>query len=210
MRRRVLATGLVLLLIMAIVVSLSGCSGSGDQNSDGTPPADGNGDPKPQDPGPAEPVNPVPDKPSLGGIYLGMNVRELDQLVKVEYSEDFEEEGGYFGQNIIYRHYSNGCDLVIDQQSGEILQIDVTSADYPTNLGVKVGDPAIQVIERYRKDYQEWVGNQSPEKLAGWFLVEPETLLIFSSKESGERDNTNLTEDSRIFAITLGRPQYFD
>jgi hypothetical protein len=209
MERRFFIFALVLLLIIG-AAAVSGCSADGNQNSHGNQPPNNSGSPTPQEPEPSKPGAPYPDKPSLGGIYLGMSVEELDKIVKAEYSEEFVEEGGYFGENIIYRHYTNGCDLVIDEESGEVLQVDVYSAEYPTNLGVKVGHHSMQVINNYREDYEEWVGNQSPEKLAGWFLVEPETLLIFSSQENRERYNGNLTEDSKIYGITLGRPQYFD
>jgi hypothetical protein len=77
-------------------------------------------------------------------------------------------------------------------------------------MGVKVGDPTLPALEQYRLKYDEYVGNQSPETLAGWFVVEPGTLLIFSSQENRDRINKDLTPDSKIYGITLGRMQYFD
>lgn len=193
---------LVVLLLALAGVALLGCSGDGG-NGSGAPPTD-NENPAPSEPPATE--NPV----SLGGIYLGMSLKDLDELQTAEYTDTLEEEGGYFGQNIIFRQYENDCHVVIDKATGKVLQIDVSSPEYPTDRGFKVGDPAMEVLEDYRQDYEEWVGNQSPEKLVGWFLVDDETLLIFSSKENLERFNEDLTEDSKIFGITLGSPRYFD
>ncbi len=197
---------LVVLLLAFAGAALLGCSGDGGPDT-GAPPSENgnnNGDPAPSEPPATE--NPV----SLGGIYLGMSLEELDQLQTAGYSDRLEAEFAYFGENIIFRQYDNGCHVVIDKDTGKVLQIDVSSQDYPTDRGFKVGAPALEVLEDYRQDYEEWVGNQSPDKLVGWFLIEEETLLIFSSKENLERFNEELTEDSQIYGITLGSPRYFD
>lgn len=150
------------------------------------------------------------ESPSLGGVKLGMSVDQVTQLLGDKYSDEIREEGGYFGESYIVRSYSNGCDLVIGRQSGQVKQIDVYSPAYPTNLGVKVGDLSIPALGQYRNKYTEYTGNQSPEQLAGWFVVEPGTLLIFSSQENRGRINKDLNPDSKIYAITLGRMEYFD
>lgn len=203
MRSRVFKLILVVLLLAFTGAVLLGCSGDGGSGSE-APPTDNEKPAPPVEPPATE--NPV----SLGNIYLGMSLEELDALQTVEYTDTLEEEGGYFGQNIIFRQYENGCHVVINKETEKVLQIDVSSPEYPTDRGFKVGDPAMEVLEDYRKDYEEWVGNQSPEKLAGWFLIDDENLLIFSSKENLERSNEDLTEDSKIYGITLGSPRYFD
>lgn len=147
---------------------------------------------------------------SLGGVRLGMTIGEVDSLLDEKFTQRTETEGGYFGEPLIIRQYDNGCHLVIGKNTGEVLQIDVYSPAYPTNLGVKVGDPSIEALELYREKYPEFVGYHSPDKLAGWFETEPGTLLIFSSMENRERSNENLTEDSKIHGITLGRAKFFD
>jgi hypothetical protein len=98
----------------------------------------------------------------------------------------------------------------LGDSSGKVLQIDIDAAQYPTELGVRVGDNSISALQKYRDKYPEFVGNQSPDVLAGWFITEPGTLLIFSSMENHERSNRNLTANSKIYAITLGYSKYFD
>lgn len=62
-----------------------------------------------------------------------MSIQEVTGLLGDNYSDEIVEEGGYFGESYIRRSY-NGCDLVIGRDSGQVKQIDVYSADYPTNL----------------------------------------------------------------------------
>jgi hypothetical protein len=152
---------------------------------------------------------------SLGGIRLGMTVEQLDSLLdQVSYTETFESEGGYFGESLRIRQYTrqypHDCQIVLGQTSGKVLQIDVYSASYPTDLGVKVDDRCADALKRYRTQYKEWVGHQSDQPLVGWFETEAGVLVIFSCMENQDRINQNLQADSRITAITLGRVEYFD
>ena len=159
---------------------------------------------------PPAPEYPQQTGPSLGGVRLGMTMDDVTDILGGSFSDQIEEEGGYFREGLIIRHYLDGCDLVIGQTSGQVLQIDVSSPDYPTDMGVKVGDQSIPALKKYQDKYPEYIGNQSSEKLAGWFVIEPGTLLIFSSKDNRERSNRDLTDDSKIYAITLGHIEYFD
>lgn len=197
---------LLMISIILFSITLLGCS---NQDSN-LPPINEQQEDTEQPPGKESPASPQEEgSPSLGGVKLGMSVEQVTQLLGDNYSDEIREEGGYFGESYIVRRY-HGCDLVIGQDSGQVKQIDVYSADYPTNLGVKVGDPALPALEQYRLKYDEYVGNQSPETLAGWFVVEPGTLLIFSDQENRDRINKDLTPDSKIYGITLGRVEYFD
>ena len=196
---------LLMIIMILFSITLLGCS-KPDSN---LPPTNGQQGGIEQPSGESPGLPQEEDNPSLGGVMLGMSIQEVTGLLGDNYSEEIVEEGGYFGESYIRRSY-NGCDLVIGRDSGQVKQIDVYSADYPTNLGVKVGDPTLPALEQYRLKYDEYVGNQSPETLAGWFVVEPGTLLIFSSQENRDRINKDLTPDSKIYGITLGRMQYFD
>jgi hypothetical protein len=191
---------LLMIIMILFSITLLGCS-KPDSN---LPPTNGQQGGIEQPSGESPGLPQEEDNPSLGGVMLGMSIQEVTGLLGDNYSDEIVEEGGYFGESYIRRSY-NGCDLVIGRDSGQVKQIDVYSADYPTNLGVKVGDPTLPALEQYRLKYDEYVGNQSPETLAGWFVVEPGTLLIFSSQENRDRINKDLTPDSKIYGITLGR-----
>ena len=90
------------------------------------------------------------------------------------------------------------------------MQIEAYNPAFPTAMGIKVGDKSIAALQLYRGKYSEWIGNQSPEILPGWFETEPGVLLIYSSQVNRERSNYNLGENSQIYSITLGYSRYFD
>lgn len=199
----------ILLILLIFLIGITGCAQQTENPPQANPPQSNQGD---QDQGKPEPSGTAGEsQESLGGVRLGMTIEKVDALLDSNFTEKEEpEDVGYFGEGLILREYDNGCSLVIGKSTRQVLQIDVSTAEYPTALGVKVGDPSVEVLELYRGKYSEFVGNQSPEKLAGWFETEPGTLLIFSSMENGDRSNENLTANSRIYGITLGRSRFFD
>lgn len=201
----------LLLLIMALIGG--GCSATQDSSGNGQPgpPVQNHNGQKPE-PLPTQPA-PVPagqSQESLGGLRLGMAAAEVDNLLGRQFEQRVEEEGGAFREAFTVRTYAKGIDVVIGSSSGKVLQIEAYSAEFPTKLGVRVGDKSIPALQNYRSQYQEFVGNQSPDILSGWFVVETGTLLIFSSMENRERSNRNLTPTSQIYSITLGYSRYFD
>ena len=204
---------ITLILMVMMIVMAAGC-----QNSAPVIPPDSSSPGQNQEilgtiepPGNSEPADSVFSTESLGGIRLGMTGEQVEKLRGKNYTDELHAEGGYFGESLIIRQYSDGCSMVIGKETNKVLQVDVSSEDYPTDLGFKVGDPSIKVMETYRAQFEEFVGNQSSDKLMGWFLIdETGELLIFSSMESQERFNENITADSKITGITLGRAQYFD
>lgn len=196
----------VTIFVLALMIGATGCSPS--LNSGVNPPQGQNSSTPPALV--QEEENKGQSKASLGGVHLGMSVSEIDDILGNNYIETFAEEGGYFGESIYIRKYGEDPVLVIGVQSQKVLQIDVYSPGYPTDLGIKVGDKSIAAMETYREKYSEYVGNQSPDKLAGWFVTEPGVLLIFSSEENRNRNNQNLTADSQIYGITLGYSAFFD
>jgi len=139
-----------------------------------------------------------------------MTASQLDDLLGQGYTKNLVEEGGHFNEPYEVRSYGQDCQVVVGQTSGKVLQVDVYSGQFPTNLGIKVGDLSLDALKKYRGLYKEWVGNQSDQPLAGWFETEPGVLVVFSSMESHDRINQDLQPDSKITAITLGRTQYFD
>ncbi len=205
MRKKVIAA-----LIMILALGAWGCAEAPKNEAPVPPPSQG-GSPEPSPPPVTQP-NPSSlgqSQEALGGIRLGMTTAEVEKLLGRQFSEELREEGGYFGESFAIRSYK-GCDLVIGKTTSKVLQIDVLTAEYPTALGVKVGDASIAALAKYRQKYPEWVGNQSPQILVGWFKTEPGVLLIFSSMENRERSNRNLTDASKITAITLGYDKFFD
>ena len=202
---------ITLILMVMMIVMAAGCQNSAPVNPPDSSSPGQNQESPDKTPGDSEPAETVFSAESLGGIRLGMTGEQVEKLRGMGYTDEIHDEGGYFGESLIIRQYSDGCSIVIGKETNKVLQVDVSSEDYPTDLGFKVGDPSIKVMETYRAQFEEFVGNQSSDKLMGWFLIdETGELLIFSSMESRERFNENITADSKITGITLGRAQYFD
>lgn len=198
-------------LIFILAIGAWGCSQAPQNQTPVQPPPAQNGSQNPAPPSTEpDPASLGQSRESLGGLRLGMTVPEVEKILTTPFQkEELREDDGTFKEPFAIRTYSD-CVLVIGKTSGKVLQIDVFAAAYPTTMGVKVGDASTASLEKYRQKYPEWVGNQSPEKLAGWFVTEPGVLLIFSSRENRERSNINLTADSKIHAITLGYDKFFD
>lgn len=197
-------------LIFILALGAWGCSQTPQNQTPVQPPPAQNGSQNPSPPvTEPDPGSQGQSREALGGIRLGMTMAEVEKILGQQFTDQLREEGGYFGESLVIRSYS-GCDLVIGKTTGKVLQIDAFAPAYSTILGAKVGDASIEALETYRQKYPEWVGNQSPQKLAGWFVTEPGVLLIFSSRENRERSNLNLTAASKIHAITLGYDKFFD
>jgi hypothetical protein len=199
---------LTIILLIAIALTGWGCAPSKSNIKDPSPPNQTSD--QPTEPGNPNPTTLGQSQESLGGLRLGMTVAEVEAILGKMFTTRVEEEGGAFREAFTVRTYTDGCDVVIGKTSGKVLQIEVYAAKFPTELGVKIGDNSLSALQKYRDKYPEFVGNQSPAILTGWFMTEPGILLIFSSMENRERSNRNLTADSRIHAITLGYSKFFD
>lgn len=200
------------LLILILACGTWGCAPTPKDSNNINNPVQGSTIDSPN-PSPSNQLDPDASgqsREALGGIRLGMTAAEVEKVLGQVFTEKLRAEVGPFGENWTVRSYGSGCDLVIGQTTGKVLQIDVFSSAFPTAQGAKVGDVSIPVLNRYRQLYPEFIGNQSPDKLAGWFVTESGVLLIFSSMENRDRSNLNLTPDSKIHAITLGYSKYFD
>jgi hypothetical protein len=199
-------------LVLIALVSC-GCLNAGSSSPDPQPSP--YTDSKGQQSGPP-PIQPAPlpvvqSQEALGGLRLGMTEAEVTKILGEQYQERSEPDpGGAFREPFSVRSYTGGCEVVLGHTTGRVLQIEVIVPGYPTNLGVMVGDKSLAALQTYRSRYPEWIGNQSPDMLPGWFETEPGVLLIFSSQANRERSNHNLTDRSIIYSITLGYARYFD
>ncbi|MEQ8236340.1 MAG: hypothetical protein ABRQ23_06150 [Syntrophomonadaceae bacterium] len=198
-------------LLLLLTLGLGGCGTNADSPSSPPPLTENNDKPTVTPPNQPAPVPAGQSMEALGGLRLGMTVLEVDKIMGSKYQERVEEDpGGPFREPFSVRTFPSGCDIVLGHTTGKVLQIEVYNSAFPTEMGIKVGDKSIAALQLYRTKYPEWVGNQSPEILPGWFETEPGILLIYSSQVNRERSNYNLGENSQIYSITLGYSRYFD
>lgn len=214
---------LILILTMTLVVGCNRNNNSNEHNQNhgadilpegdqveephGGDPQDGNPQ---EDIAPEEPDHAVVDEMSLGGITIQTTADEVTELLGDNFTEDTYDEGGYFGEAYSIWWYDEGIELLVGAESKEVIQMEVSSSKFKTNLGFGVGDDAQEVLEVYRSLYEEYEGANSNGKLPGWFVNDEGVLLIFSFNEDGSRFNEKIDSDAKVTHITLAHAMFFD
>ncbi|MGI6514459.1 MAG: hypothetical protein ACOX3D_08955 [Syntrophomonadales bacterium] len=149
--------------------------------------------------------------PNIGGIHLGDTRTQVTDILGSDYEEIFEEEGGHFGEPYYILDYREGIKLIIGQDSGKVMQIDVTTPGMATDMGVNVGDQAADAIAKYREKYSEPESIHSGEKLVGWFEVGEGALVILDVDRNDDTIvNPEITPDMEVEMIRLVYSRYID
>lgn len=151
------------------------------------------------------------DLPSLAGICLDDAAEIVDMILGDEYEESISEIEGHFGEPYYIRDYKDGLSIIIGQNSGKVLEIELSSTKYETWLGDKIGDTAEKVLSKYREKFTEPESIHTGGKLEGWFNVGSGIILIFDfNKEDNMIVNTDIKPDSQVELIKLTKMQYLD
>jgi len=149
--------------------------------------------------------------PSIAGICLDDAAEIVEMILGNEYEESFSDIEGHFGEPYYIRTYNDGLSIIIGQNSGKVLEIELTSTEYETWLGDRIGDTAEEVLSKYRKKYTEPETIHSDGKLEGWFNVGNGIILIFDfNKEDNMIVNTDISPVSKVELIKLTKMQYLD
>lgn len=150
-------------------------------------------------------------KTSISGIQLGDRIDNLKEKFGAAIKEVPLEQPSYYGQNVSQIAYPNGVSLFLDKDTNTILEITIEEGTFETNLGVKLGDSAEDVLKKYGATYKLFKGDNSEDYLQGWYVVEEGELLIFDFKKG---DNTHyngkINSSDKVVSITLSHPKYFD
>jgi hypothetical protein len=207
---------LILLLILLLLLPLAACRRGVDTPDieepdpveDPEDPANGTEDPGPDD----EPDPEPPEKTTLAGIALGDPATEVIRLFGRMYEEDlyFADEG-YYGEDVAFWDYNDRIFFTIGQSTQKVLRIDVRVGAYETNLGVRVGQRAADVLPSYRSFYPELVSIHTDEAVPGWFQVENGGLIIFFFNDGGEPlFGVPIPDNAVVEGITLAYEEHFD
>ncbi len=209
---------LILLLILMLLLPLTACRREVETPDIEDP--DLNEDPEdsedPEEPAPEpdpEPEAEIPAKTTLAGIGLGDSASEVTRLFGRMYEEEllFADEG-YYGEDAVYWNYQDRIFFTIGQNTQKVLRIDVTVGDYETNLGIRVGQRAQDILPKYTALYPQLVSIHTDGEVPGWFLVEKGGLLIFVFYDvNGERIYEGAVPDNAVCeGITLAYEEHFD
>ncbi|NLI92916.1 MAG: hypothetical protein GX434_12185 [Peptococcaceae bacterium] len=191
----------------------TGCTPAADPNKQ-TPPA-GNVQTSPTSP--ASPTSPSPrvpgvdQTPGIGGISLGDSTAKVTNILGSEYQEKYIDEDGYFGEPYYERTYSVGIQFILGKNTAKVLQITSTAENMATDMGIKIGDPAANVLQKYREKYKEPVSQHGAGTLEGWFEVEDGQLMIFDFNANDETMvNQKISKDAKVERIILAYSKFMD
>jgi len=148
---------------------------------------------------------------SLGSIHLGDSFGEVEKALGKGYKETLHDEPGHFPEAWYSREYDKGIKFIVGKDSGKVLEIDAVTAEFATNLGVKVGDTAERIKDVYADKYKPFESRHGDGPLEGFYLLEDGQVMIFDyNREDNQLVNTNVKPDSKVEMIRLTQSQYLD
>ncbi|ATW26871.1 hypothetical protein [Candidatus Formimonas warabiya] len=149
-------------------------------------------------------------KTSLGGISLGDSREKVQKVLGDRFTETINEEPGYYGEPQIICRYDSGINIMVGKDSQKVLDVSVDTPEFPLDSGVKVGDNGLEVLKKYRAQYDEFQGANSDGKITGWFKIEDESLLIFDFDGNNGALKPSVTDRSLVTTIRLAYSKHFD
>ena len=150
----------VVLLTGFLIISLLGCSQTPSQQDNNV---QNNGSINEQNNRDEQQNNKeqIDSQPSLAGLCLGDSVTKVNEILGNTFEETAYDVAGHYPESYIVREYAEGVTVILGQDSLTVFELRTTKAPFTTNLGVKVGDSAKDVLNLYRANYEE------PESIHG-------------------------------------------
>ncbi len=150
-------------------------------------------------------------KATIAGVGLGDNLDSLNDRFGDILKTTTQEEGGYYGTTVNALEFSDGTTMIVEKDTGIILEMTVEDSKHETNLGIKTGETSEGVKAKYSADYKLFKGYNSPDYITGWYKVEKDELMIFDFiKNDDSHYNENISNSDKVVSMTLSKPAYFD
>ncbi|HWQ42491.1 MAG TPA: DUF3221 domain-containing protein [Desulfosporosinus sp.] len=150
-------------------------------------------------------------RPSIGGIHLEDSQSQVDEILGSVFKEEFFAEPGHFPESWHKRTYDTGISVIIGKESGKVLELDTTSAQFPTNKGARTGDIAKDVFASYGSDYKQFESRHGDGSLIGFYDLGDGQIIIFDlDKDDKSLLNKELKPDSKVEGIRLTRDNFLD
>ena len=127
------------------------------------------------------------------GLKLGMSRDEVIEALGDGFTENWSEP------DWAYLEYENGITVVLGHNGTperEVTMIEIASAEFPTDLGVKHGDNLEKALELYREEYKEHISIHNDDKVTGMFEITEDIILRFYYDEEQ-------SSDTKISSITV-------
>jgi len=129
----------------------------------------------------------------FAGLKLGMSRDEVIEALGDGFTENWSEP------DWVYLEYENGITVVLGHNGTperEVTMIEIASAEFPTDLGVKHGDNLEKALELYREEYKEHISIHNDDKVTGMFEITEDIILRFYYDEEQ-------SSDTKISSITV-------
>lgn len=153
----------------------------------------------------------VDRRPNLGGIHLDDSQSRVDEILGNVFKQEFFAEPGHFPESWNKRTYEKGITVIVGKGSGKVLEIETTSAQFPTNTGNKTGDMAKDVFGNYGSVYQQFESRHGEGKLEGFYDLGDGQLIIFDlNKDDNSLLNQSVKTDSKVEMIRLTKTNFID
>lgn len=140
----------------------------------------------------------------IGGLKLGYSMKQVYEILGNNYMDSESIEFLDIAQSKWI--YDDGLEIYFDYE-GQVSQIELTSSLFHTNLGFRVGDNAIEVLEECKKEFEPLVSIHSNDNKPnlGWFYNKKNELIIlhFNTENDRFNENINITETTKVEKIEV-------
>lgn len=142
------------------------------------------------------------DYVSINGIHIGHNSKNVKESFGDEYTEviELDESNGWTD---ITWYYNDGTSVSFN--SVYVSSVKTTNPNYSTNIGIKIGDSALQTLNYCNERFEKVNGIHIDEPLLGWYWTEKGNILILYFNEEGNRfqQDIKINEETKIEKIEV-------
>lgn len=143
------------------------------------------------------------NKIALAGISLGDTIDDVEAELGKDYRIVCIDDSGWWGEPVTRFLYGDDMEIVIGDETGQVLQINLNSSRYTTTKGDKVGDKAEDVLPYYQEKYPLAKDHFEGNELPGWFVVDEGVWLIFNFKDDDTMINYTIDPTEEVYAIHM-------
>lgn len=143
-------------------------------------------------------------KIAVAGISLGDTIEDVEAELGKDYMISYtDDDSGWWGEPVSYISYGDDMEIVIGEETGQVLQINLNTNRYTTTKGDKVGDRAEEVLPYYQEKYPLAKDHFEGNELPGWFVVDEGVWLIFNFKDDDTMINYTIDPTEEVYAIHM-------
>lgn len=141
---------------------------------------------------------------SIAGLRLDYSMKQVYEILGNNYKNDEWYDYGDTPQDKWI--YEDGLEIYFNY-NGQVSIIELTSPLFHTNLGFRVGDNAIEILEKCKKEFEPFISIHSTDNKSnlGWFYNKKNELIILHFNTENDRFNENikLTENTKVEKIEV-------